>query len=181
MKLEYQLDVNDYLQHQLYTASKTERIKKQRIKSWIFVSLTFFIISLLFLENRDKSTFYIFIIVGIITLIFYPFYLRNHYKNHYLKFIKDTYKNRFGESSVIEFFEKEVITNDSNSESKVKYSALEEFNEIGEYIFLKLKSGGSFIIPKLKINNLVELKNELKKISEQYNVKHNIELNWKWK
>jgi YcxB-like protein len=181
MKLEYQLDENDYLQHQLYTASKTERIKKQRIKSWIFVSLTFFLISLLFLKNEDKSTFYIFIMVGIITLIFYPYYLRNHYKNHYLKFIKDTYKNRFGKMSIIEFFDEEIVTNDSDSESKVKYSALDEFNEIDGHIFLKLKTSGSFIIPKLKIENLENLKSELKNIAEKYNIKQNVELEWKWK
>ena len=48
MKLEYNLNENDFLQHQLFTASKTERIKMQRRKSWVFVTLTFFIFSLFF-------------------------------------------------------------------------------------------------------------------------------------
>ena len=123
MRLEYNLNENDYLQHQLFTASKTDRIKKQRRKSWLLVSVTFFIISLLSYKNEDKFPFYGFIIMGIISFIFYPIYLRNYYRKHYQKFIKDTYKNRFGENSVIQFFENEILTNDSNSESKVKYSA----------------------------------------------------------
>lgn len=177
MKLEYNLNENDFLQHQLYTASKTERIKIQRRKSWIFVTLTFFIISVLFIKNNEKLTFYSFVIIGLITLVFYPFYLRNHYQ----KFIKDTYKNRFGENAVIQFLETEFLTNDSNSETKLKYSAFEEFNEIGDYFFLKLKTGGSLIIPKLKVENLNELKVEIKNIAEKYNVKQNVELEWKWK
>ncbi len=181
MKLEYKIEENDYLQYQLYTASKTERIKKQRIKSWILVSLLFYIISLLFLINENKMAFYSFMIFGFITLIFYPSYLRKHYKEHYSKFIKENYKNRFDERLVIEFFENELMSNDSNSESKVKYSAFEEFNEIGDFIFLKLKSSSSFIIPKLKIDNLEELKVELNTIAEKYNIKQNVELNWRWK
>ena len=181
MKLEYNLNENDFLQHQLYTASKTERIKMQRRKSWWFVTLTFFILSLLFLKKDEKVTFYSFLIVGFITLIFYPFYLRNHYRSHYQKFIKDTYKNRFGENAKIEFLENEFLTNDSNSETRLKYSAFEEFNEIENYFFLKLKTGGSLIIPKLKVENLKVLKVELNNIAEKHNVKQNIELDWKWK
>ncbi len=181
MKFEYKLNENDYLQHQLYTASKTERIKKQRRNSWLFVSLTFVIVSLLSFQNEDKFASYVPIILGIISFIFYPIYLRSYYKKHYHKFIKDTYKNRFGENSVVQFFENEVLTNDSDTESRVKYSAFEEFNEIGDYIFLKLKSSGSFVIPKLKIENLEELKMELNNIAKKYNIKQNVELDWKWK
>lgn len=181
MKLEYSLNENDFLQHQLYTASKTEIVKMQRRKSWLFVTLTFFILSLLFLKNDEKVTFYSFLIIGFITLIFYPYYLRNHYQNHYQKFINDTYKNRFGKSVKIEFLENEFLTIDTNSETKLKYSAFEEFNEIENYFFLKLKIGGSLIIPKLKVGNLEELKIELKNIAEIHSVKQNIELDWKWK
>ena len=181
MKLEYNLDEYDFLQHQLYTASKTERIKIQRRKSWILVTSIFFLLSLLFLKDDEKVAFYSFLIIGIITFLFYPFYLRNHYKNHYLKFIKDTYKNRFGENAKVQFLDTEFVTNDSNSETKLKYAAFEEFNEIGDFFFLKLKIGGSLIIPKLKVENLNELKVELKSIAEKYNVKQNVELDWKWK
>ena len=126
-------------------------------------------------------TFYSFLIIGFITLLFYPFYLRNHYRNHYQKFIKDTYKNRFGENATIQFLDNEILTNDSSSESKLKYESFEEFNEIKDYFFLKMKTGGSIIIPKLKIENLNELKVELKNIAEKYIIKQNVELDWKWK
>jgi hypothetical protein len=181
MELEYKLDENDYLQHQLYTATKTERIKKQRKKSWILVSSVFFLIAFLDIRKEDKFQLYSFTIIGIISVIFYPIYLRNHYKKHYAKFIKETYKNKFGETIVVDFFEDKILIKNSSAESKVEYSAFEEFNEIGEYIFLKLKGGESFVIPKLKIDNLVELKIELKKIAEKNIIKQNTELDWKWK
>jgi hypothetical protein len=41
MTLKFSLDENDYLQSQLFIATKTERIKNQRTRSWILVSLAF--------------------------------------------------------------------------------------------------------------------------------------------
>ncbi|WP_395052449.1 YcxB family protein [Flavobacterium sp.] len=181
MKLKYELNENDYLQYQLYTATKSERIKKQRIKSWIILSFTFILIGFLFKQNENNILFYYFIILGMLSLILYPYYQRNYYKNHYKKFIKETFINTIGKSSVIEFLEYEIITYDSNCESKVKYSALEEFNEIGDYIFLKFNSNQSFVIPKSKVENLEELKVELKYISDKFKIKQNLELDWKWK
>ncbi|MCL9806543.1 YcxB family protein [Flavobacterium amniphilum] len=181
MVLEYSLDENDYLTHQLYTASKSKRTKKQRRKSWIIVSSLFFILGLLFLKEENNFLSYYFFGFGIITLIFYPFYLRNHYKKHYQKFITDTYKSRFGEIAKVNFHEEYLQTSDSNSESKINYTALEEINEIGDYIFLKLTSGGSLIIPKAKVDTIEEVKEEIKKISRKYGLAENIELNWKWK
>ncbi len=41
MTFTYILTENDFLQNQLFVASKSKRVKKQRIKSWITVSLVF--------------------------------------------------------------------------------------------------------------------------------------------
>jgi hypothetical protein len=41
MTLTYSLDNNDYLQHQLYLASKSKRIKNKRFKSWIATTMFF--------------------------------------------------------------------------------------------------------------------------------------------
>lgn len=181
MILEYVLDENDYLQHQLFTASKTNSIKKQRLKSWIIVTVAFLCLGLLFIDKEEKFLSYYFIGLAILSLLFYPFYQRNHYRKHYLKFIRDTYKNRFGVTSRVSFHEAYVQVNTSDSESKINYEALEEVNEIGNYVFLKLKSGGSLILPKNSIEPIEEVKEEIRKISKKYNLKENIELNWKWR
>ncbi|MGA9639022.1 YcxB family protein [Flavobacterium sp.] len=181
MKIQYALNENDFLEHQLFTASKTERINKQRRKSWIMVTFSFFALSILFLNNENRFLLYYFLGFGVISLIFYPLYQRNHYKRHYRNFIKETYKNRFNETATLIFEEDYIETNDLSGETKIYYSAFEETNEIKDYYFLKLKTGGSIIIPKMKIDNIENFKIELNRISEKYNLKNNVELNWKWK
>lgn len=181
MILEYTLDENDFLQHQLFTASKTNEIKKQRLKSWGIVTAALFCLGLLFLDKEDKFLTYYFLGFGLLSLLFYPIYQRSSYRKHYLKFIRDTYKNRFGQVSRISFNQNYLEMSSSDSESKINYEAFEEVNEIGEYIFLKLKSGGSLILPKYKIENIEKTKEEIMNISKRYNLKENCELTWKWK
>jgi len=181
MEIKYTLSENDFLEHQLFTASKTDRIKKQRRKSWMIVTFTFFVLSLFFLKNENQFLVFYFLGFGILSLIFYPLYQRKHYKRHYLNFIKEIYKNRFNETATLRFEDDYIETNDLNGESKINYSALEETNEIKDYIFLKLKMGGSIIIPKIKIENFDAFRIELNKISKKHNLKNNVELNWEWK
>src|SRR5687768_16831339 len=98
MTLTYQLDQNDFLQHQLFLASKTGRIKKKRTKSWLTVSGCMFLLSFIFYQSDNSFLSYYFLAFGIVTVFLYPLYQRQQYKNHYAKFIADTYKNRFGQT-----------------------------------------------------------------------------------
>lgn len=70
---------------------------------------------------------------------------------------------------------------DDVSSGNVNYSVLEEINEVETHYFLKMNNGLSLIIPKKAIHNTQEFKEILSKLKEQYNLKENIELNWKWK
>lgn len=182
MELKFSLNENDFLEHQLFLASKTDRIKKQRRKSWILVTFIFFGLSVIFFQTKNTIMVYYFLVLGIISLIFYPYYQKYHYRKHYQKYIRDTYKNRFDQIVTLKFEEDFIETSDMNGESKINYSAFEEIIEIENYFFLKLKTGGSIIIPKkLKLENIIDLKSELVQKIEKYQIKIKDELNWKWK
>ncbi|HEX5153995.1 MAG TPA: hypothetical protein VFW07_21260 [Parafilimonas sp.] len=179
--MTYKLDQNDFLQHQLFLASKSERIKRQRTTTWLILSATLLFLSHLFYKSGDNVLFYYFLISGILIFIFYPFYQRRHYKNHYNKFIADTYKNRFGQTANIKFTDSVIETTDITGESKINLTELENVTETGSYFFPKLKTGGHIIIPKAKIDNVNELKNVLKQLCENLNIDFVEDLSWKWK
>jgi hypothetical protein len=182
MELKFSLNENDFLEHQLFLASKTDRIKKQRRKSWMLVSFIFFGLSLIFFQAKNMMMVYYFLVVGILSLIFYPIYQKNHYRKHYKKYIRDAYKNRFDQIATIKFEKDFIETSDINSESRINYSAFEEIIEIENYFFLRLKTGESIIIPKkLKFENIIDLKSDLVRIFENYQIKIKEELNWKWR
>lgn len=175
------LDENDYLTYQLYTASKTPRIKKARIRGWIFTTVTCLCLTFLFFESDNDLLGYYFLIVSVLSLILYPFYSRWRYKKHYLKYIQDTYKNRFGEESTLEITEDIIVTKDKTGEGRINTSEIEEINEIKDFCFVKMTTGVSLIISKVKTEEIDKIKNELKSLAEKKGIKYNVEVDWKWR
>jgi YcxB-like protein len=181
MRLEYSLNENDFLQHQLFTASKSEHIKKKRRKSWVIVSMATLLLSFICYRNTNNFMAYSFLALAIYTIFFYPLYLRAYYKKYYKKFIADAYKNKIGINSSISFNDTQVVIFDRTGESKINLTEIEEITETGEYIFLRMKIGESLIIPKLKIKEVNELLKELKELTEKLNIKFISDINWKWR
>lgn len=181
MTLRYSLDQNDFLQYQLFAASKSDSIKKKRIKTWLILSGFWLLFSFVFYVRHDTLLFYVLLAYAIAIFLFYPFYQRRHYKNHYSKFIADTYKNRFGKTLNITFTELALETNDITGESKINLIQIENVTETSGYFYLKMKTGGHLIIPKLKIDNVEDVREELKNLSAKLSIDFITDLNWKWK
>jgi len=175
------LDENDYLTFQLYTASKTPRIKKTRIRSWIFTTVTFACSAYLFYSSDNDFAGNYFLIITGLSLTLFPLYSRWRYKRHYLKYIRDTYKNKFGEKCDLEFGGETIVTKDRTGEIKINKSEIEEINEIKDFYFLKTRTGMNLIISKSKSDDIEQIKGEISKLAESYGIKHNVELDWKWR
>ena len=175
------LDENDYLTYQLYIASKTPRIRKTRIRSWIFTTITFALLAFLFFRSDNSFLTIYFLIAAGLSLIFFPVYSRWRYKNHYLKHIKETYKNRFGLECSLTITDDSITTQDKTGEVRINTSEIEEINEIRDFYFLKSKSGVSIIISKNKSENIETIEKAIKLLIQNKNIRHNIDLEWKWK
>lgn len=181
METKYAIEFDDFLQHQLYISSKSKNTQKTRRKSILLVLAIFLAFSIYSFFTDDQVLAYYFLVLIVATIIFYPRYQRNHYKKHYSKYINENYKNRFGEVSTLNFIENFIESDSVVGESKIKYTSIEEIIEIKSHIFLKLKTGGSLIIPKAKVGNLNQLKVELEGISKRFGIPSKLELDWKWK
>ncbi len=181
MTLTYQLDYNDFLEHQLFAASKSERIKKKRLNSYVIITGAMFLLAYLFYNSNNLPLFYYFLFIGVISLLFYPSYQRFQYKKHYAKFIMDTYKNRFGETTNIHFTEHLIEIKDSTGEAKFDFLALENVTETAAYFYPRLKSGVELIIPKSKVNDVSQVAEELKQLCERHKINFIEDLNWKWR
>src|SRR6266850_3260532 len=110
------LDKNDFLIFQLYTASKTPRIKKSRIRGWIYTTVTLLCLTYLFYRSNNNFLGTYFLVVSGLSLTLYPLYSRWRYKRHYSKYVEDTYKTRFGEQSSMEITEDAIVTKDKTGE-----------------------------------------------------------------
>lgn len=181
MRLTYTLSENDYLQYQLFIASKNERIKKERIKSWLIYSASLLLMSFVFYDIGNKFMTYFLLVFGIIVLCFFPLYQKRYYKNHYQKFITETYKNRFGKAGNIYIAENHIEVNDITGEAKINLTEIENAIETSAYFYLKIKTGGHFIIPKKQLNEIENIGQELKKLCSKFSIDFVEDFNWRWK
>jgi len=183
MTIKYVLDKNDYLQYQLFAASKNERIKKKRKNSWILACITSFCMSYLFFSADSDFLGYYFLVTGTLSVFFYPLYQRWHYKKHYKKHVEEQRKNLNNEECEITFTDQHIITNDRVGISTINIKETEVIYETEMYFFVRLKTGHSLIISKntLKDIHSVDVRNELTKITHSLSIQFVSDLNWKWK
>lgn len=181
MTITYTLDETDFLTHQLYIASKSERIKKKRLKSKIIVPLMYLAFGLSSFFDDRFSLGIIFIVLGMLWFFIYPLWQRRHYINHYKSFIKENYKERLNRIGTLEFNNDFIITRDNGSESKILTTELAQIAEIPTAIFIRLKTGETLILPKNKIDDIGSLTVRLKELANYLNIEYNMEEKWEWK
>ncbi|MDQ5930073.1 MAG: hypothetical protein QG594_1856 [Bacteroidota bacterium] len=181
MIIEYKLDEKDFLTHQLFIASRSERIRKKRQKNKIIIPLIYVAIGLMSFFQDNYSTTIIFFIVAFFWFTMYPLWERRYYKKHYQAFISENYKDKIGRTATLEFDNDFILAKENGSESKVLTKELEEINEISTTIFIRLKGGQSFILPKDKIPRVENIKARLKELATYLNIKYDIDEKWEWK
>ena len=180
MNLQYSLNEGDFLDYQLFTASKSKNIKAQRLRTLIVMIIAFsFMFAFLYFKTKEFPFLMLFIYIALIFI--YKIYEKRRYENHYRKFITENYKNRFGLLCNLYFTEKQIEETSSLGSSQINFDSLVEINEVKNYYYLKLITSQSLIIPKDAINDLTEFENLVQVLQTKYNIKRNTELNWKWK
>ena len=179
MRLEYALDSNDYLQFQLYNSSINPRYKKTRRKNWIILFTSAFLLAIVLFNNSDKFLSYYFIGIGVLIIFGYPDYAKSQRKKHFEKYVGETYKSDFSETSIVILNDEFIETYDKTGTSKINITELEKIYETSEYFFLKLKFGSTLIIPKSKIDVIVA-RERLVEIANQVKAQFIQDLNWRW-
>lgn len=180
MTLHYTIDENDFLTHQLYIASKSERIRKIRKRGKMTVSIAYALMALLFYIQEKTLLMIIFLIMALCWFIINPFFERKKYVRHYKKFIAECYKTRIGRMATLTINNEGFVTKDDGGESKIIATETEEIVEIPSLFLIRLKTGQSLLIPKNKISNVDEVKETLIDLAGFLKISYNVEDNWKW-
>ncbi len=181
MRIDYKIDENDFLTHQLFIASKSDRIRKKRQRNKIIVPLIYVAFGILFLLQDKVALTIIFFVIGLLWIFVYPLWERRHYIKHYKNFIKENYKDRFDRIATLEFSNDYILAKDNGGESKVLTTEIEEICEIPTTIFVRLKGGISFILPKEKLVEFDNVKVRLKELANHLKIKYETDEKWEWK
>lgn len=176
MKIDFTLEAKDFLAYQLYTASKSKRIKRSMLRTYLIWLVGCILFGIYFYWKENNALAIYFGIISLASALFFFKYLKWRYKRHYRNHIKENYKNKINQLVKIEFKDGFIYSQDKTGEAKIDLSQLLEINEITEYFFLKMSTGDSLILPKRVVENQEKLKEKFQNLG----LKINEELNWKW-
>lgn len=181
MKYSFSLDESDYLTHQLFIAASSKQSLNRRRRSWLLVTGSFVVLAFVFLNKGDTGIGTNFIIAGVFSFIFYPFFIRWKYKRHFEKHIKEHLSNNFGQKMNFEIGEDQFITRDEeNSESKISFSLTKSMHELPKHFLIRLDNGQSLILPKEKVPDLDRLRSDLVSLAQKLNLMIVDNTKWNW-
>ncbi len=181
MTIEFELDKDDFLAHQLYISSKSERVKNKRRFNRFVYSALYFVLAVLFFFQDNIVKAVLLLSLAILWFVLYPLWERKRYIKHYQSFIRENFKDRFNKPAIVVLEGDVILARDGGSESKVSTSELVEIVEIPTNIFLRLKGGQSFILPKNKLAEVDKVIERLKSLAAGLGIEYREELHWKWK
>ncbi|MDH6310810.1 Ca2+/Na+ antiporter [Dysgonomonas sp. PFB1-18] len=181
IELEFNLNEEDHLNLQLYAASQNPLIKKQRKRRAFLISGLFVLFGIVSFYSLSSYAGCIYIVLGVIFFILYPFYSTWLYKRHFKRHVKQYYDQAASNHISMKIDDENIMTYDAKGESTIKIKSLIEIIEISDYFYLQLSKAAYHVIPKKKINSVELLRQHLIKCANAYNIPVTIDLNWKWK
>lgn len=181
MIFEFTLDENDFLTFNLFVASKSDRIRKRRFRSRLAAPIVQAAFGLVFLFDHKILPGIIFLAAAPIWYLVYPKWEKRYYTKSYKAFIKENMGALINKKVSLEFTDGFILAKESGNEGKIPFSELDSVHEISSSIFIRLKGGKAFIVPKNKIFNLDALKSILKEIAQSASVKYETDESWEWK
>jgi hypothetical protein len=180
MIIDYKIDENDHLIFQLYNASKSKKEKKKRFINKILFPIIYILIGIFDYINDKYVSSIIFLSLAILWFILFPIWEKRSNIKHFKNFIKENYSEAIGRQSTIEISNDFIKSKSINSESTISTIEISEINEIPSHVFIKLKSGHTYVLPKDKIFNFDLVKNRLQELSLYLKINYNIDENWNW-
>jgi hypothetical protein len=181
MLIEYKIKEEDFLTHQLYIASVSDRNIKKRKKIKIIPSVIYILLGLIIILLGDVPFGTTLIIIASLWYLIYPLWERRYYKSHFKNFIEDNYKDRIGKALTLEIQNEYLLSKGKGIELTLKTSEIEEIVEIPTLILIKIKGGQAFVLPINEIAYIENLKHSLRLLAKHVNVSYNVFENWKWK
>jgi hypothetical protein len=181
MKITYTLEESDYLTYQLFVASKSERIAKKRRKSQVLVPFLYVLLGLFMGYQGNMALGITFGVLAVLWFFLYPVWEKNVYIKHYKNFIREHHRGNYGRAVSLEITDTFLLAKDGGNEGKVLTEEIDEINEIESLIFIRLKGGQSFILPKLKITEIQSVREYLQGLAKQLQISYSTALDWRWK
>ncbi|HLP10498.1 MAG TPA: hypothetical protein VK177_01130 [Flavobacteriales bacterium] len=179
--IKFKADLEDYLTHQLFIASKSPGIARKRSRNKMVVGLLFTAAGLSFFATENIPVGSAFVTIALLWFVFYPIWEANYFKKKMQEMLLENFKTPPTNQTTITLAKDIITVNDEHNSTQIKTALVTLIVEIPRLILVRFEDGKSFLVPKNKVENLEEFENALHELAKLLGVKYNEERTWKWK
>lgn len=153
MQIEYTLTEQDFIAFNLHDAKHSKMVKRSLFLQCYIIAIIFFAVPLSSFLLGPSGQVYtelpvIFLLAGIIWIVFYPAYFYKHIERNIKKMLwEGSYKNLFGKHKV-QIADEGIIEINNGGETKRNWKGIEKIEENEAYIFIYVSSMSANIVPK---------------------------------
>ena len=176
MTIKYTLDRQDFVQLQLFNATKSVSIQKKKRRETIYLILGALLAAAYFFIQGNMAMTIWFLLLAVVTIIFYPKYFKRKYRKHYEKYIDEHYAKRFGEKVELTLTNDAIWSKNQIGEGTIQLSEIDRADETQHHFFLHTSAGPSIIIPKRELDTLDQFRAAFAKV----NIPVMDDKNWSW-
>jgi len=180
-EINYQNNREEFLNYQLYIASKSDRVRRRRKRGKSVIPVCYILMGLFFLMRGSTGLGFIFCTIAILWYFIYPLWEAKYYVRHYKAFIKEHYEEMINRSVHMEIGTKHLTAATDNTQSSMAVSEIVSMVEISSAVFIRLKTGLAFIIAKANMAHPDEKISELKAVASRLNIPYITDNTWRWK
>lgn len=176
MIVRYKLSETDYLNNQLFIASRSERIKRKRRNSLIIVPVAYLALAIFGFLSISNSMGIAFVILSLLWCLLYPKYQAKKYYNHYKSHIAENYKELCETEVTMEIREDVIVCSDSKAESKLKINAIGKIFELPTVYLLNINKASNIVMPRNdQVSAFINI------LITQHDIELHDFISWNWK
>ncbi|MFA9211172.1 MAG: hypothetical protein ACEQR5_05060 [Moraxellaceae bacterium] len=181
MKLSFPLAVQDYLDYQLYTVSRSEKAMRKRLIGRLLFPIIYLLVGIIFIIDKNFTFVAFNLILAVLWYFFYPISERKRYENTFRRSIERDLKPHLNQVGSIEWTSNEIIARENDQEAIVNEKDVAAIVELHAVILIQLHNKHNFILPKRKIDNLADVVSYLQAKCTKLSIPYIDHSNWHWK
>lgn len=178
--ISFELNKNDYLQHLLYSASKTSSVQQKRRRNKIILPIIYLVIGIFGIIQGNLFLVLSMIIMSSLWLYFFPSWEKKQYIKQFNQYLDTHLKDELDKEITLEFSSQEIIQTEKNQKFHITYDQIRGWYETGAAVYIGLMDGYTIIIPKNDVGEIADVKSIVFNNEQNIPILETLDLNWKW-
>jgi len=150
-RLEYTLSAEDLLQFNLYYASTSKAVARQKRIYRYVIPAIYLALALFLFIGRSHVLAWMFVLLSVLWFLFYPLRFRRRYRKHYERYVAEAFGDVLPRATTLELLPDGIFSSSHMGESTFRYEMVGRIVENEGYTYIFIGKGMALVLPHDRI------------------------------